>query len=246
MKIMISPAKKMQVASDFIEAASLPVYWQEADRILQNLKQYSPEELRELFGANEEITRLNYQRYQEMDLQKDLTPAVLAYVGLQYQSMAPGVFSSWQWNYVKKHLAIISGFYGILGSCDGVVPYRLEMQAKLPMGKAKNLYQFWGARIYEELVKEDTEILNLASKEYSKVVEPYLEKRIRFITCTFGHELDGKVKVKATEAKMARGSMVRWMAEHQVEDLDGIKKFSEMNFTYHPGLSTETNWVFLK
>ena len=78
--------------------------------------------------------------------------------------------------YVNRHLRILSGFYGILNACDGVVPYRLEMQAKLPVDGCRDLYEFWGDRLYRELVKEDQVIINLASKEYSKAVEPYIEK----------------------------------------------------------------------
>ena len=97
-----------------------------------------------------------------MNLEERLTPAVLSYVGIQYQSMAPGVFTSEQWEYVNHHLRILSGFYGILNACDGVVPYRLEMQAKLPVDGCRDLYEFWGDRLYRELVKEDQVIVNLA------------------------------------------------------------------------------------
>lgn len=65
-----------------------------------------------------------------MDLEKGLTPALLAYEGIQYQYMAPGVFEDGAWVYVQEHLRILSGFYGILRPLDGVAPYRLEMQAK--------------------------------------------------------------------------------------------------------------------
>ena len=49
-----------------------------------------------------------------------------------------------EFNYVKSHLKILSGFYGVLNPFDGVVPYRLEMQAKLKVDNNKNLYEFWG------------------------------------------------------------------------------------------------------
>ena len=100
-----------------------------------------------------------------MDLKNGLTPAVLSYEGLQYQSMAPKVFEEKHWSYINQNLRILSGFYGILGPSDGVVPYRLEMQAKVRLeGKVtcSNLYEFWGERLYRELVKEDDVILNLS------------------------------------------------------------------------------------
>ena len=93
---------------------------------------------------------------------------------------------------------------------DGVVPYRLEMQAKLRIGEYKNLYEYWGRMIYEELIEGENLIINLASKEYSKVIESYLTPNIMFINFVFGKIVNGKVKVNGTYAKMARGEMVRF------------------------------------
>lgn len=64
----------------------------------------------------------------------------------------------------------------MLNPFDGVVPYRLEMQAKLKVDDKKNLYEFWGDSLYNELRKESNVILNLASKEYSKCIEKYLSE----------------------------------------------------------------------
>lgn len=245
-KIIISPAKKMKRNEDFMEPGNQPVFLHETERISSILQGYSLEKLQRLFAANDSITKMNYQRYQQMDLYHGQTPAVLAYLGLQYQSMAPDVFTAGEWEYVQKHLNILSGFYGLLRACDGVVPYRLEMQAKLSVDNSKDLYGFWGERIYKELVKDGGIILNLASKEYSKAVEPYIGEDNRFITCVFGHEADGRVIVKATEAKMARGAMVRWMAREQIENIHQVKEFPEMNYEYREQLSTDVRWVFVK
>ena len=157
-------------------------------------------------------------------MRRNLTPAVFSYDGLQYQHIAPNVLDEAALDYLGEHLKILSGFYGILSAFDGVVPYRLEMQARLACGGAKNLYAFWGNSLYDELVKSDNEVLNLASKEYSKAVESYVTDKIRFVTCVFGSLQNGKIKVKATEAKMARGEMVRRCAEENVQHIDEVKK----------------------
>lgn len=129
---------------------------------------------------------------------------------------------------------------------DGVVPYRLEMQAKLPAAGCKNLYDFWGSRLYFELTQNDKSILNLASKEYSKVIEKYLTPEVEYVSCIFGIWQDGKVKVKATEAKMARGEMVRWCAEHNILHIEDTKKFDCLGYKYQKEQSTEKEFVFLK
>ena len=249
MNIIISPAKKMEMDEDIVYPSSSPVFLPQAKELRQVLAGYSREELKSLYKANDAITELNYQRIREMDLEKGRTPAVLAYIGIQYQSMAPRVFTDSQWEYVKDHLWILSGFYGALRAMDGIVPYRLEMQAKLPVGEKKDLYEYWGDKIYKELRKKSSITVNLASKEYSRILEPYLTKEHRFITCVFGSLSEGKkglqVKVKATEAKAARGTMVRWMAGRLLEDPEELKKFTERGYRYSPEYSKENEFVFL-
>lgn len=257
MKIIISPAKKMRVSEDWGGACSIPAFLDKAEELKEYIRALSWEEAAGMWKCNKALTDLNYQRFQEMDLKSNLTPALLAYEGIQYQYMAPAVFDRKQWEYVKSHLRILSGFYGILRPEDGVVCYRLEMQAKgsFPAGKkrAPSLYAYWKDEIYKELAKESrkegsVEILNLASKEYSKAVEPYLKDEDRFITCVFGTMEKGKkkIQVKGTEAKMARGEMVRFLAEHQIEDLDQLKKFNRLGYQYQEEWSGEKEIVFCK
>ena len=107
-----------------------------------------------LWQCNDKIAELNFQRFSRMDLTRNLTPALLSYEGIQYQYMAPQVFTEQEWAYAQEHLRILSGFYGVLRPLDGVVPYRLEMQAKtgraqvpgctLPGMPPASLYDFWG------------------------------------------------------------------------------------------------------
>ncbi len=249
MNIIISPAKKMETEEDILCPSSSPVFLEQAKQIRDTLAGYSMEELKSLYNANDGITELNYRRIQEMDLDRGTTPAVLAYIGIQYQSMAPRVFTDSQWDYVREHLWILSGFYGALRAMDGIVPYRLEMQAKLKVGTAKDLYDLWGDRIYKELKKKSPVTVNLASKEYSRAVEPYLTEEDRFITCVFGSLSEGKkglqVKVTATRAKAARGMMVRWMAKEQIEDPEDLKEFHEGGYRYAPEYSQKDKLVFL-
>lgn len=252
MKIIISPAKKMNIREDELDWADLPCFLSEAEKLKEYIQGLSLEEARQLWQCNAKIARLNYGRFQDMDLRRCLTPALLAYEGLQYQYMAPGVFERRSWEYVESHLRILSGFYGLLKPLDGIVPYRLEMQARvdLPFG-VSGLYDYWGRSLYEKLTEDEDLIVNLASKEYSKAVEPYLEPHITWVSCVFGsREKDKqgkcKVKVKATEAKMARGEMVRFMAEHHIEKGEELKGFNGLAYGYSEEHSSKTEFVFLK
>lgn len=265
MKIIISPAKKMNVDTDTLAYRSVPVFLDETAELLKWMKNLTFAQAKELWKCNDKIAEQNYRRFQEMDLERNLTPAVIAYEGIQYQYMAPAVFGGAETDYIQEHLRILSGFYGVLKPFDGVVPYRLEMQAKA--SEAGDLYKFWGDKLYREVVRKEkpvsgtpgTEppmpessgadknlIVNLASKEYSKCVEKYLTSEDRYLTIVFGELTDGKVKQKGTLAKMARGEMVRYLAEYEVEDLEGIKGFDRLGYCFDGALSNEQEYVFLK
>ena len=249
MKIIISPAKKMRSNLESLEYQELP-HMIEYTKTLQNkMKELSVEEAKALWKCNDKLAAQNYERFQKMNLDSNLTPAILAYEGIQYQYMSPTVFEEEMLTYLQKHLRILSGFYGVVKPMDGVVPYRLEMQAKLHIEQAKNLYEYWGKNLYE-VIKKDAGgqplvIINLASKEYSDCIEKYLSPEDRFITCIFGELVGDKVVQKGTYAKMARGEMVRFMAENNIEEIEGITKFNRLNYCYNEKLSTQNKLIFL-
>lgn len=246
MKIIISPAKKMNVDTDTLGCSALPAFLQETEKVMRFIQALTYEEAKKLWGCNEKLAELNYRRFQEMELKKNLTPALLSYEGIQYQYMAPGVFTRQEWDYVQEHLRILSGFYGALKPLDGVVPYRLEMQAKAKIDGKKDLYDFWSGKLYQAVTEEGGTIVNLASREYSKCIEKYLTPEDTFVTCVFGEQKDGKIVQKGTEAKMARGEMVRFMAEKKIEDAQELRKFDRLGYMFREDLSSETEYIFVK
>lgn len=246
MKIIISPAKKMKVNTDTLEVRALPVYLHEAEYLRQYLSELSYEELKSLWKCNDQIAQINYERVQTMNLRMHLTPALLSYEGIQYRYMAPAVLEDGQWEYVQEHVCILSGFYGVVHPLDGVTPYRLEMQTKVNLPNVKNLYEYWGEKIYREVSADTEVIVNLASKEYSKCVEKYLTPEIRYITCVFAEYKGDKVIEKGTYAKMARGEMVRFLAERKAERPEEMKSFCRLGYRYSEKESTKDRYVFLK
>ncbi len=235
----------MNIDTDSLAPTGLPQFLPKTEQLKQALQAMSIEQLHALWACNDKLARLNYDYLQNMDLHNNLTPAILAYEGIQYRYMAPGIFEDGQFDYIEQHLRIISGFYGLLRPFDGVFPYRLEMQAKLAVGEHKNLYQFWGESLAKQLASETDFVLNLASKEYSKAVKPYLPSNVRFLTCSFGEIKNGKVIETGTKCKMARGQMVRWLAENGVTTPKDIREFEELGYIYIAGVSREDTFVFL-
>lgn len=246
MRIIISPAKKMNDDLDGLPPRELPVLLKETERLLAHLKGLSLPELKKLLSCNDQLAELNYRRFQTMDLRRRLTPALLAYEGIQYRYMAPGVFSQGALVYVQEHLRILSGFYGVLRPFDGVTPYRLEMQAKLKTTFCRDLYDFWGDRLAAALEEKDV-VVDLASGEYSRAVVPHLPDGVRVITPIFGElREDGKVVEKGVHVKMARGEMVRFLAEGGVEDPEAVTAFEGLGFRYCPQQSRPDRPVFLR
>ena len=246
MRIIISPAKKMNVDTDSFPYRDLPEFLTSTEELRRKMQSMSYEELKKLWKCNDQIAQLNVRRLGDMDLRKGLTPALLAYEGIQYQYMAPGVFTDGAYAYIQEHLRILSGFYGVLKPFDGVTPYRLEMQAKLKIGQCKDLYAYWGDRLAKALLAETDCILNLASKEYSICISKYLPAPVRFITCVFGEEKNGKVIEKGTMCKMARGEMVRFMAQNQIQTPEQIRSFDRLNYRFDGVRSDESTYVFLR
>lgn len=244
MKIILSPAKKMISDPDSIEPRGLPESMDKTAAILNLLKSKSKEELKAIWKCNDKIAEQNFNRLKSMELDRMLTPAVLAYEGIAFQYMAPSVFEDIQFEYIQNRLRILSAFYGALKPMDGVTPYRLEMQAKIAIGDAKNLYAYWGDSLYRSVIDDSRIVINLASKEYSKCIEKYLTPQDRYITITFCESSKGKLVTKGTYAKMARGEMVRYMAENNIENPLDVKGFNRLGYSFRPDLSSDSEYVF--
>ncbi|MBR1606591.1 MAG: peroxide stress protein YaaA [Clostridia bacterium] len=246
MRIIISPAKKMRVDTDTIAWNGLPVFLEKAEVLMDWIRGLSYAEQKKLWACNDKLAQENAARFADMDLRSSLTPAILAYDGIQYTSMGPSVFENSQLEYVQRHLRILSGFYGVLKPLDGVTPCRLEMQAKATVNGHANLYDFWGDTLYREVLDDSRIIVNLASQEYAKCVEKYLTPEDRLITCVFGEIEGGKVVQKGVYAKMARGDMVRYLAEIKAEYPEQIKGFNISGYHFDAERSSDTEYVFIR
>ena len=244
MKIIIAPAKKMTENNDDFGFRQLPLFLEQAEELQEWLRSMSFEQRRMLWSCSEKIARESSELL-ENDLRERLSPAIVSYTGIQYQTMSPSVFTDEELEYVENNLRILSGFYGLLRPFDGIRAYRLEMQTKgSPRGG--DLYGFWGDKICRELQKETDTIINLASAEYSKAVERYLRPEDRFLTFVFAEKEKGILVTKGVYAKMARGDMVRYMAENRIEDPENCKAYNRMGYRFDPEASDGTNWVFVR
>lgn len=239
MRIILAPAKNMRYIEDSPYDLSKPCFLQKSETLLAKLKKMNFDELKKVYKASDDIVLQNMERLKQTDLNKSLSAACLSYNGIAFKHLAFNVFSDEEYAYLNSHLRILSGLYGVLKPFDGIAQYRLEMQSILD---DINLYDYWKDDIYKEV--KDKVIINLASKEYSKCIEDYLEDDVRYITIHFVEKSKDKYVIKATYAKMARGEMVRYMASNKIEDVEDIKKFNYLNYSYLESLSDENNYYF--
>lgn len=254
MQLIISPAKKMRVSDDRFAHRGLPFFVDRSEVLLRAIAQLDYEQLKDLWRCSDALVKLNAERFASMDLRAEpLSPAVLAYEGIAFQHLAAQVMTDEQLCYLEEHLFIVSGLYGLLRPCDGVVSYRLEMQAKLAVGTTKSLYEFWGEDLTSFLAQHTDVVINLASQEYAKAALCGVGKAgqedvdIRVITCLFGTiDAQGRFVQRSTAAKAARGSMVHWCAQNKIQHPDDLAAFNELGYAVSSDYSTDDCMVFIK
>ncbi|WP_127848374.1 peroxide stress protein YaaA [Lacticaseibacillus hulanensis] len=245
MQMIIAPAKKMVVDTDSFTATALPQFLPATRQLLAAMRTLTLGQAQTMWRCSDKLAQQAYRQLQELDLENAATPAVFGFSGIQYQYMAPDLLTAPALRYLQTNLRILSGFYGVLRPFDAIVPYRLEMQSRLPLPGAKDLYAFWGSRLHDALDFSQP-VLNLASKEYSKAITNYLQPGEQLTEIVFGQVVDGKFKTRATQAKMARGAMVRYLAENQINTLSGVCQFDHPQYRFDEARSTATKLVFCR
>ncbi len=252
MKIVISPAKTLDYKSPTpTKQFTQGIFLKDAAKINAVLKKKSPKQLSALMSVSPNLGELNWQRNQEWELPFSLNnsrQAIFAFKGEVYLGLDAYSLPLEKLDLLQNKLRILSGQYGLLKPLDLMQPYRLEMGTKLKVGQKENLYQFWENTITEKLNSELSEnelFVNLASQEYFKAVKPALLK-IPVITPVFKDFKDGKLKVIAFFAKKARGLMVRFIIDQNVETLDDLKNFNYEGYAFDSNLSSENELVFTR
>lgn len=254
MLMLVSPAKSLDEKTPVqTPLHTRGVLLEEAAQLIEALQLIGPEEIGQLMHISEKLSELNYQRFQDWQMPfppEQTKQAAWLFKGDVYQGLDAYSLSEQGVDYIQTHLRILSGLYGLLKPCDDILPYRLEMGCKFANQKGKDLYTFWGAKITEllnaELAQQKSKtIVNLASAEYFKAVQPKLLKA-RIITPIFKEWKNGQYKIISFYAKRARGLMTRYAADNQLENAEELKFFDVDGYRFNAELSSETDWVFTR
>ena len=250
--MLLSPAKTLDYETPATtESFSIPDYLEKSSELVKVMKQKSFMDLMELMQVSQKIAELNVERFNQWKLPfstENAKQAVLAFKGDVYSGLDASALSENRLAYTQSHLRILSGLYGLLRPLDLMQPYRLEMGLKLTTKKGENLYQFWGEKITDALnvllAKQDEPVLiNLASNEYFKSVQ---KKNLdgRLITPEFKDWKNGKYKMISFFAKKARGLMVRYAIDHNIQKAEVLQNFDYDGYHFNLELSQADKWVF--
>lgn len=252
MKVVLSPAKSLDFESKLpITKTSEARFLSQSERLNKLIKKKSAKSLSKLMGISNALGQLNYARNQEWVLpftKDNARQAIYAFSGDVYRGLDAYTIPKDKIDQVQEKVRIISGLYGLLKPLDLIQPYRLEMGTKLPVGKHKNLYQFWKKDIVKALndeLKEGELFLNLASKEYFKAIDTK-KLKVPIINITFKEFKNGDYKIIAIFAKVARGLMTRYIIDTNAETVEDIKGFNYEGYGFSETMSTDAELVFTR
>ncbi|SRR6056297_406572 len=254
MLVLLSPAKTMNFERPVRKNASNPFFESEAQELAHVLKSKSQTDLQDLMDISDNLTELNYKRYQKMQFepQPDSARAALdVFEGDVYKGIDSHTMEEAHWQYAQQHIRILSGLYGYLRPLDRIQAYRLEMGTNLSIDKeTKNLYEFWQPRLWKVIEKDlknqdHAIIINLASNEYFKAL-PLKHHSAKVLEIKFKEWRDGKLKFISFYAKKARGLMARYMMDHGVSKPKELQAFDYEGYQFESNLSSEWEWVFTR
>ncbi len=253
MQLIISPSKTQRFNGRAHAEYSLPALPEKTEILVKRLKSMNREDLSRLMKTSPRLTEATRQLIKNFTL--PLSPgnasqALFTFKGDTYSAIDAAHYTAKQLHHAQKHLFILSGLYGILRPLDLMQPYRLEMGSPLATEQADNLYQFWRKEvtdiINQALAESGSELLiDLASKEYSRVVD---RKRFngQIITVIFKQQHKGLFRTIPIHAKRARGQLIDYIINRQIDDAGGIKEFDTDGYWFSSEDSTPTAWLFLK
>ena len=252
MKVVISPAKSLNYESKLPTGfSSNSCFLEEAERLNSLLKKKSPKALCELMHISPKLGELNYNRNQNWSL--PFTPsnarqAIYAFSGDVYRGLDAYTISEDKMEVLQHTVRIISGLYGLLKPMDLIQPYRLEMGTRFPVGKHKNLYEFWRQKITTKLnndMSDDELLVNLASQEYFKAIDTKVLKA-HLVHVAFKEYKNGQYKTIAIFSKLARGLMTRHIVDTNAQSIDDLKTFNMERYAFDANLSSANTLVFTR
>lgn len=258
MLAVISPAKKIDespAAVVNLPTPTTPTMMEDIEALLPTARKLTAKKLAELMSISDDLASLNRERFQKLTLPftvQNAQPAAFAFAGDVYRGLDARSLGANDLGFAQEHLAILSGLYGLLRPLDLIQPYRLEMGTRLQNPRGPSLYAFWGERIAAELRRrlethQSRVLVNLASTEYFKAVKVKV-LGAPVVTCLFEdykEHVDERRTVSFL-AKVARGTMARYIIEQRVDTVDGLRAFDFERYKLQKKYSSDDTLVFAR
>jgi len=253
MLFLLSPAKSLDYDTPVPESLphTRPQFVPQSTALIEVLREKSVQEIASLMALSDTLAALNVARYQVWKPQftaSNSRQAVLAFNGDVYEGLQARSLSAEDLDWAQRHIAILSGLYGVLRPLDRMQPYRLEMGTKLANPHGNTLYAYWGSRIAQTLNEQQAReaapvVINLASQEYFKSVD-LQTLRAQVVECVFEDYKGGQYKIISFYAKRARGLMARWAIQHRAETPEQLQGFDLDGYAFTAAASTPERLVF--
>ena len=256
MILVISPAKALDYETPPTTATfTQPDFLDHAAELIEVLREKSPAQIAELMSLSDPLSSLNVARYASWSrpfAPDNAKQALLAFDGDVYEGLDAKSLADDDLAWAQDHLRILSGLYGVLRPLDLMQAYRLEMGTRLANPRGKNLYEFWGERITDELNRllareeeagRERVLVNLASDEYFKSVKP---KKLagRIVTPVFEDWKGGRYKIISFYAKRARGLMSRYVITSRIDEVEALQGFDAEGYAFAADASDANTLVF--
>ena len=256
MLFLLSPAKSLDYTTPTPQRvtcrATEPLFVARSTELIALLRRRTPASLARLMHISAALADLNVQRYADWSpafTPANSKPAALAFDGDVYGGFDAPSLAAADLDWAQRHVAILSGLYGVLRPLDLLQPYRLEMGTALANPRGRDLYAFWGDAIASHLneraaLDASPVIVNLASQEYFKAADRRRVLRPRVVDCVFEEWRDGAYKVISFFAKRARGLMARHAVRRRVATPEGLTTFDAEGYRFDAAASVPGRLVF--
>ncbi len=253
MLAILSPAKTLDFSKNNYLHHTIPEFMPESEELINELKMNSVEDLSTLMKLSTSLSTLNVERYNNWNKNFDLSnskQSILCFKGGVYVGLDVESFSDEELLYSQDYLRILSGLHGILKPLDLIQPYRLEMGTKLKTKNGKNLYEFWGDKLTSSLnntllSSKSSVLVNLASNEYFSSLN-YDKINADILDIKFLDKKNGSYKIVSFFAKKARGSMAAFILKNRVKDINDLKEFKGLGYSFDKSRSEKKSLVFTR
>ncbi len=234
----------MRLPVEYAQPLDQPQYIAKAQELVGQLQVLSIEEFADLMKLSRRKAIEVHALYSHWSAAYSQQAAAIdTFVGDIYSGLQAQIWDIDDRQYAHQHLFILSGLYGVLRACDGILPYRLEMGYRLPSGES--LYHFWGDTLANAVSSDVDCIVNVSSVEYTKALLPYLSVRIvtpKFLTVS---PKSGEPTFVTVHTKVARGAFARWMIKQRVQDTRHLDRFEDLGYRYDVARSTPDQPVYV-